>query len=681
MFFAGNSFSQSIFISTGSGTLWKSNPNTCTSVLIGSCPTFVDIAFLPNGKLYGQTWGAIYEVDTNTAASTLIMSVATGNSMVGAPNGMLYAVSGTTLREIDVTTLTATVLGNVNCSSGGDLAFFDGSLHMACSGNNLLKIDISNPGASFNVGNMSISGAAWGLINAVNGCTENPYVISSSGNLYDLDYTNANTGTACNLGISGSVYGGASPNEFAATGGNTNIFGPDTTLCNIASITYTLPILPNTVFLWNDNSTNNSITISTDGKYWVDVTDTIEGCTFTDTVNVAFVINNMPDTIFNICTPRTINLQDSINPPPGAIWYDNTYSVITPSLFLSTGSYTFYYSSPLPCVDTATVIVNILYDTIHIGNDTTLCVGQTVNYGIPSAPNFSYLWSDNTNTSINNIGTSGKYYLIAANNIYGCILSDTASVTVLPIPNAGVNNSITFCDYNGIDLYNHLNGTPDIGGTWVNNDGTTVTIPISVTNLYNSPYSYIVNNGFCSDTATISTTNIIPDLIGFTYSPQYILSEQTDVIFTQISSADSVKWLVDNIEVGSTNTYSQKFLTNGFFNVCLVVYTDNCIDTICQAIEVKDDINIYMPNSFTPNKDGYNDVITPSITGDIEDYHFYIFNRWGNTIFQTDVIDNFWDGTHDNTIVPNGIYTWRITYKAPNGAEIKSLTGFIMVTK
>ncbi len=681
-FISSLSFGQNIFISTGSGTLYKTNPNTCTSTLIGSCPTFVDIAFLPNGKLYGQTWGAIYEVDTLTAATTLVMTVPSGNSLVGGPNGKLYAVSGTTLREIDPVAGTSVILGTVNCGSGGDLAFFNGILHLACGGNNLLQIDISNPGASFVVGNMSISGAAWGLVNNVNGCTENPFVISSSGLLYNLDYTTAGTTGGCNMGITGSVYGAAAPNEFLASGGVVNILGADTTICNTPSYTMTVPPAPNTTILWSNATTSNSLTVNSTGQYWVQITDTAQGCVISDTINITFNNFTVNDTIIEICLTGDIDLQAEVNPPTGSTWYDNTFTPLGgfPLTLNNIGSYTYYYATSGTCADTAMVTVNVLYDSIDLGNDTIFCDGGNATYGVNLA-GFTYLWSNGATTNSTSFTTSGTYYLDATSIAHGCVLSDTVNVLVLPVPDAGLEGSVTMCDYTGVDLYNWLNGSPVTGGTWLDPSNTPVSMPFSIASPADGAYKYVVTNGVCSDSSFVNLTNIFPDLSGFTYGPDRIIVDQTPVTFTRLSSADHALWTVNGIIRNNLPTITEIFPNEGLQEVCLVLTTDNCIDTLCNDIPVIEDIGVFVPNAFTPDNDGHNDNFTPSITGDIENYHFYIFNRWGNLIYETEDTDGAWDGKHKGNLCPNDSYVWRVTYEIPGTIEKKSVVGHINLIK
>ena len=76
--------------------------------------------------------------------------------------------------------------------------------------------------------------------------------------------------------------------------------------------------------------------------------------------------------------------------------------------------------------------------------------------------------------------------------------------------------------------------------------------------------------------------------------------------------------------------------------------TNNCganSDTI--IVEEKNcNCNIYIPNSFTPNKDNMNDRFSPSFDCGFTEYDFIIFNRWGEKIFETHNSEDSWDGTY-----------------------------------
>jgi gliding motility-associated-like protein len=67
-----------------------------------------------------------------------------------------------------------------------------------------------------------------------------------------------------------------------------------------------------------------------------------------------------------------------------------------------------------------------------------------------------------------------------------------------------------------------------------------------------------------------------------------------------------------------------------------------------------------IPNMFTPNGDGVNDVLTVLINSSVDVQLFKIFNRWGDVVYITTDIDKFWSGFRDTAQVPVGVYYWVI---------------------
>jgi gliding motility-associated-like protein len=68
---------------------------------------------------------------------------------------------------------------------------------------------------------------------------------------------------------------------------------------------------------------------------------------------------------------------------------------------------------------------------------------------------------------------------------------------------------------------------------------------------------------------------------------------------------------------------------------------------------------LYVPNAFTPNYNGLNDVFLVKSTN-IEKFHIVIFNRWGNLLFETNDINVGWDGKYNGILVPEGVYVYSI---------------------
>jgi len=94
---------------------------------------------------------------------------------------------------------------------------------------------------------------------------------------------------------------------------------------------------------------------------------------------------------------------------------------------------------------------------------------------------------------------------------------------------------------------------------------------------------------------------------------------------------------------------------------------------------------IYVPNTFTPDGDNYNQVFTPVFTTGYDPYNFemLIFNRWGELIFESHDASIGWDGTYGmkGNDVQQGVYTWKITYKNPQNDKRQILVGHVTLIK
>lgn len=77
--------------------------------------------------------------------------------------------------------------------------------------------------------------------------------------------------------------------------------------------------------------------------------------------------------------------------------------------------------------------------------------------------------------------------------------------------------------------------------------------------------------------------------------------------------------------------------------------------------------NIIMPNAFTPDGDGKNDIFIPKLSFTPEDFEFRIYSRTGVLLFQTVDHGTGWDGRHNGRLMPPGVYLWTLRLKAPSG--------------
>lgn len=160
----GNTFAGPIMhVHDSSGNLGTVDVATGSVTVIGNMGvTMTDIAFSPTGSLFGLSFTGLYSINPTTAAATFIgnHSIPGGNALVFGNDGKLYGggFSTTSLFTINTTTGAGTNLGNMGFASGGDLAFKDGSLFLASSSNQLVKVDLSNLANTSAIGSFGVSG-------------------------------------------------------------------------------------------------------------------------------------------------------------------------------------------------------------------------------------------------------------------------------------------------------------------------------------------------------------------------------------------------------------------------------------------------------------------------------------------------------------------------------------------
>lgn len=96
--------------------------------------------------------------------------------------------------------------------------------------------------------------------------------------------------------------------------------------------------------------------------------------------------------------------------------------------------------------------------------------------------------------------------------------------------------------------------------------------------------------------------------------------------------------------------------------------TYRVVAQLCQGDEFTDTVNVFVipfiPNAFTPNNDGLNDVfrMTGLPPDNITKFNFQVYDRWGKIIFSTTNISEGWNGTCNGEICPAGAYPWIVVY-------------------
>jgi len=222
-------------------------------------------------------------------------------------------------------------------------------------------------------------------------------------------------------------------------------------------------------------------------------------------------------------------------------------------------------------------------------------------------------------------------------------------------------------------------------GTWNFDDGTEpvngmqVTHVYTTTGTYNATFSFKDDIGCEADPFTLSPikVNSVPKA-DFSV-PEDIYISNPEVQFTNMTTVlgdNTYEWTFSSLPPSNKVNPVVSFPKIGRYQVSLLATTPlaagGCTDQVTKTIEVKNDFNIYIPTSFSPNFDGLNDVFTPVFSEyglDTKSYEMEIFDRWGHSLFRTKDTSKGWDGSVQNKGEPlkEEVYIYRIKYKDLEG--------------
>jgi gliding motility-associated-like protein len=129
---------------------------------------------------------------------------------------------------------------------------------------------------------------------------------------------------------------------------------------------------------------------------------------------------------------------------------------------------------------------------------------------------------------------------------------------------------------------------------------------------------------------------------------------------TPLNKNYSYYWEFNAADTSNEYTPVRIYDVQGKFPITMMVTTEyGCKDTITKILEVKEEFLLYIPNAFTPNGDGENDIFKPKGSG-IKSYSLVVYDRWGQQIFATTDIVKGWDGTFKGNECQNGVYVYAI---------------------
>lgn len=418
-------------------------------------------------------------------------------------------------------------------------------------------------------------------------------------------------------------------------------------------------------YLWNTTPPQSTATATglAGGTYSVVATDS-KGCTNSLSVPV-------PSSGGFSITPSQTNLTcfgsnngtASVNTTGGTLpytflWSTNPVQTSSSVSNLAAGTYSVGVSDAAGCVQSA--VYTITEPTAVTGNITNpvnvSCFGGSNGSAIASGSGgtgtITYSWNTSpvqTSPTASNLAAGN--YAVTIQDANAC--SITQSVTITQPSAITLTTSATPADCgvkNGTAIVSPSGGAAPYTYLWLTNPVETTAL---ATGLGGGTYTVIVTDGNgCTQSQSVLVGGGNAPTADFNFSPQLVNIEDPLVIFTDLSSGNPSVWSWDfgDPASGANNVSALQHPTHAYADTgtyCITLaiadQTGMCKDTLVKCLKAEAPFTFYIPNTFTPNGDGYNEFFLGYGTY-IKAFQIMIFDRWGNKIFESNDINNGWNG-------------------------------------
>ncbi len=343
-------------------------------------------------------------------------------------------------------------------------------------------------------------------------------------------------------------------------------------------------------------------------------------------------------------------------------WYNNTFTNVLGN------QQTIVFNPPPPrgstyavavvpyngygCVDTLYArLEDSLTVTSYAGRDTLSCNRSPVPLGAISKPGLVYSWSPADGLSDPHISNplampdkNTRYILTTNHDGGGCVNADTVEVRASIIDSVlQLTGSPLFCSDSGDSAILHVKPTESIQWVVDNSPIYGANQPDYRVTKTGSYYALIVNKDGCS-LATKPQEIVIDDpRPGIAYPVQYaVVDVPLDLKAREFG--DTVLWS-PGTWLSNRTSFTPLFegASEQLYSIEIKTKT-GCVTVDTQLVKTVEKVEVYVPNAFTPNSDGVNDLLRPLVFGIKELHYFKIFNRAGQQLFETNILQSGWDG-------------------------------------
>jgi gliding motility-associated-like protein len=430
------------------------------------------------------------------------------------------------------------------------------------------------------------------------------------------------------------------------------------------------------------------------GNYTVTARNAL-GCTANNTIALVnpapVVVTTSPNQV--ICINGTTTLTATAT---GGTSYEFHWShtndlsgtqVVTPDAGLTT--YSVYAVNQNGCQSTTSQVTISWHPPLSgsISVNDTVCPTQsgTLFVSTISGGNggpYTIQWFD----AVGNLLATGNVlnHVIYSSGVYTAVITDNCTTPPLILTSSIIAGQVPGVSFmvdepeqcqTGVFTYTNLTD-PAISAElyWKFGNGLSYQNVTTVTFEEDSPGSYyaqliVVSPEGCRDTLRLNNhftvhENPIAKFIWTPFNPKVSYPEAN--FFDNSYLGDYYSWTFEQGNPAVSNEQNPVVMFPNEkadeYLVTLTVTTEfGCSDSIANLIKIVPDIVLYVPNAFTPDGDKFNETWRVYIDGiDIYNFDLFIYNRWGEIVWESHNPEAEWDGTYGGMPVPEGAYIWTI---------------------
>ena len=345
-------------------------------------------------------------------------------------------------------------------------------------------------------------------------------------------------------------------------------------------------------------------------------------------------------------------------------------------------------TTPTANSNTVAVTINPTPTLTVIHGDATVCPATPATIVVSGTSGSTFTWTPSTGLNVTNndtvIATNaslGIYTYSVTCSLAGCSTIASVNITVASTFTISTAASPTICPGQKANL-SVTGGTTWLWTPATNLSCTTCQHPVATPSA-TTVYTVTATSAGCTSIAT-QTVVVSPSAIASFGTSGITVGVPQTVNFINVSAnANGYIWnFGDNSGTVVQTSPSHIYNTAGVYTVTLIAFSANgCNDTINSQLIVSDTAGLTMPNIFTPNGDGINDVFAPNAHG-LTTLACIIYDRWGAKITTLDTsTQQYWDGhTTSGLACSDGTYFYLLTATDVNGKSY-SLKGFIQLIR